>query len=246
VHFQVGWRHYDGWARPLPAAESGHQLSEYARRHPRTAAALMRAIGHDIDGSAAAYERVGSDPKHGVPIVVLAPGDHDVLAPHVLLCFGALPLSAIDPRQPCPLWIWLDAVRIEGEKPAWCRRERQGGTQMKQYLLSVYQPDGFIPPPEVLEKVMHEVDALNQELKAAGAWVFGGGLHPPNTATVVRLQDGDVLTTDGPFAEGKEHIGGFVIIKAPDLDAALEWGRKATRATTLPIEVRPFQDEAGN
>ncbi len=115
---------------------------------------------------------------------------------------------------------------------------------MKQYLLSVYQPEGDTPPPEVLEKVMRDVDALNQELKAAGAWVFARGLHPPGTATVVRLQDGEVLTTDGPFAEGKEHIGGFTIIKAPDLDAALEWGRKLTRATTLPVEVRPFQDRA--
>ncbi len=91
---------------------------------------------------------------------------------------------------------------------------------------------------------MRDVNALTQELKAAGAWVFNGGLHPSSTATVVRLQAGDVLTTDGPFAEGKEHIGGFWIIKAPDLDFALEWGRKATRAITLPIEVRPFQDEA--
>ena len=114
---------------------------------------------------------------------------------------------------------------------------------MKQYLLSVIQPDGDPPPPEVLEEVMRDVDALNRELKAAGAWVFAGGLHPPSTATVVRLQDGDVLTTDGPFAEGKEHIGGVCIIKAPDLDVALEWARKATRATTLPIEVRPFQGE---
>lgn len=115
---------------------------------------------------------------------------------------------------------------------------------MKQYLLSIYQPDGPIPPPEVLEQVMRDLDALNQELKAAGAWVFAGGLHPPSTATVVRHQDGDVLITDGPFTEGKEHIGGFTIIKAPDLDAALEWGRKLAQATTLPIEVRPFQDEA--
>jgi hypothetical protein len=82
---------------------------------------------------------------------------------------------------------------------------------MKQYLLSIYQPDGP-PPPEVdLAKVMQDLDALNQEIKAAGAWVFAGGLHPPSTATVVRLQDGDVLTTDGPFAEGKEHLGGFTI-----------------------------------
>ena len=115
---------------------------------------------------------------------------------------------------------------------------------MNQYLLSVIQPDGDPPSPEILDKVMRDVDALNQEIKAAGAWVFAGGLRPPSTATVVRLQDGDVLTTDGPFAEGKEHVGGFSIIKAPDLDAALEWGRKLTRATTLPTEVRPFQGEA--
>lgn len=115
---------------------------------------------------------------------------------------------------------------------------------MKQYLLSIYQPDGDPPPPEVLGKVMRDVEALILEIKAAGAWVFNGGLHPASTATVVRLKDGDVLTTDGPFAEGKEHVGGCVIIKAPDLDAALEWGRKTARATTLPIEVRPFQNQA--
>jgi hypothetical protein len=116
---------------------------------------------------------------------------------------------------------------------------------MQHYLLSVYQPDGDPPPPAVLTKVMREVDALNAELKAAGAWVFTAGLHPPSTATVVRLQGADVLITDGPFAEGKEHVGGFIVIQAPDLDAALEWGRKATRATTLPIEVRPLQGEPG-
>ena len=86
---------------------------------------------------------------------------------------------------------------------------------MKQYLLSIYQPDGDPPPPEVLEPVMRDVDALNQELKAAGAWVFAGGLHAPSTATVVRLRDGDVLMTDGPFAEGKEHIGGFTSSRRP-------------------------------
>ena len=114
---------------------------------------------------------------------------------------------------------------------------------MTQYLLSVYHPEGEIPPPDVIEKTMRDVDAVNQELKAAGAWVFGGGLHPSSTATVVRLQESEVLTTDGPFAEGKEHIGGFWIIKAADLDSALAWGRKATRACTHPVEVRPFQDE---
>ncbi|HYR64413.1 MAG TPA: YciI family protein [Actinomycetota bacterium] len=115
---------------------------------------------------------------------------------------------------------------------------------MKQYLLSVIQPDGDPPPPEILDRIRTDLDALNRELKRAGVWVFAGGLHPPSTATVVRLQDGEVLTTDGPFAEGKEHVGGFTIIKAPDLDSALEWGRKLTRATTLPTEVRPFQGQA--
>ena len=115
---------------------------------------------------------------------------------------------------------------------------------MKQYLLSVVQPDGDPPLPEVLEPVMRDVEALRQEMKAARAWVFAGELHPPSTATVVRVRDSKVLTTDGPFAEGKEHIGGFTVIKAPDLDAALEWGRKFARATTLPIEVRPFRGDA--
>jgi hypothetical protein len=114
---------------------------------------------------------------------------------------------------------------------------------MKQYLLSVYHPDGETPPPESMEQIMRDVDALNQELKGAGAWVFAGGLHPSSTATVVRAQGRELLTTDGPFVEGKEHIGGFWVIKAPDLDSALDWGRKATRACALPVEVRPFQDE---
>src|SRR5919201_2184996 len=115
---------------------------------------------------------------------------------------------------------------------------------MKQYLLSMYQPDGDPPPPEVLEPIMRDLDALEQEMKAAGAWVFSGGLHAPSTATVVRLREGEVLVTDGPYAEGKEHIGGFTIIKAPDLDSALEWSRKLALATTLPIEVRPLRGEA--
>lgn len=114
---------------------------------------------------------------------------------------------------------------------------------MKQYLLSVIQPDGGPAPPEILEPIMRDLDALNKEMKAAGAWVFAGGLHPPSTATVVRYADGEALMTDGPFAEGKEHLGGFTIVKAPDLDSALEWGKKLARATTLPIEVRPFQGE---
>jgi hypothetical protein len=114
---------------------------------------------------------------------------------------------------------------------------------MTQYLLSVYHADGEQPPPDELERVMQDVNAVNQEIRDAGAWVFAGGLHPSSTATVLRLEDGDVLTTDGPFIEGKELIGGIWIITAPDLDSALEWGRKASRACTLPVEVRPFQDE---
>jgi hypothetical protein len=114
---------------------------------------------------------------------------------------------------------------------------------MKQYLLTIYQPDGGTPPPEFLEKVMRDVAALIQETKDAGAWVFNGGLHPPTTATVLRVQGDDVLLTDGPYAEGKEHVGGVVVIKVRDLDAALAWGRRLARVLPLPIEVRPFAGE---
>jgi hypothetical protein len=113
---------------------------------------------------------------------------------------------------------------------------------MTQYLLSIYQPDGPPPDPALLEDVGAKLHTLNEELKAGGAWVFTGGLHAPGTATVVHERAGDALVTDGPYLEGKEHIGGLWIIEAPDLDAALAWARKATVATTLPIEVRPFQD----
>jgi hypothetical protein len=116
---------------------------------------------------------------------------------------------------------------------------------MKQYLLSVYQPSETPPPDVDLDQIMRDVGALQQEMRDAGVWVFAGGLHGPSSATVLRPDGDDVLTTDGPYIEAKEFIGGFTILKAPDLDAALEWGRKAARATTLPIEVRPFQDQAG-
>ena len=115
---------------------------------------------------------------------------------------------------------------------------------MKQYMLSVWHVEGEeMPPPDVLQQMFRDVDAFNQELQADGTWVFGGGLHVPETATVVRYQDDEVLTTDGPFAEAKEHIGGFWIIKANDLDDALEWARQATAACRGPVEVRPFEDE---
>src|SRR5260370_17705161 len=111
---------------------------------------------------------------------------------------------------------------------------------MKQYLLSVYPPEGSIPEPEVMEKIMADVDALNGELQQAGAWVFAGGLYPSSTATVVQVDGGDVLITDGPFVEGKEHVGGFWVIKAPDLDSALESGRKPTPTSPFPTQARPF------
>jgi hypothetical protein len=108
-----------------------------------------------------------------------------------------------------------------------------------QYLLSIYQPDGPVPDAEAIARITADLHRLNEELRESGSWVFTGGLHAPATATVVRA---DGMITDGPYVEGKEHIGGIYVITAPDLDAALTWGRKAAAATTLPIEVRPFQD----
>jgi hypothetical protein len=123
--------------------------------------------------------------------------------------------------------------------------DRRQETRMKLYLISMYQPgDGTPAPPEILEPVMREMFAIKRELEASGSWVFAGGLHPPSTATVLKASGDDVLLTDGPFAEGKEHLGGFTIVKAADLDAALAWGRRYARAAPgLSIEVRPFQGE---
>ena len=102
---------------------------------------------------------------------------------------------------------------------------------MKQYLLSVYQPDGD-PPARDLDEIMRDVDALARgDARRPARGSSPAACTRPSTATVVRPRDGEVLITDGPFAEGKEHIGGFTIIEAPDLDAALEWGRKVARAT---------------
>jgi hypothetical protein len=114
---------------------------------------------------------------------------------------------------------------------------------MKQYLLTVYQPDGDPPPPDVLERIARDVTTVNEELREAGAWVFAGGLHSASTATVIDPRGDDLPMTDGPYVEGKEHVGGLSIIKASSLDDALAWGRKLAQATTLPIEVRPFQGE---
>lgn len=115
---------------------------------------------------------------------------------------------------------------------------------MKQYMLTVHSVEGSTPPaPEAAQQAYQAVASFNAELQSAGAWVFAGGLHPPSTATVVRVQDGDVLMTDGPFVEGKEHVGGFWVITAADLDAALAWAVMATEACAAPVEVRPFQEE---
>jgi hypothetical protein len=117
---------------------------------------------------------------------------------------------------------------------------------MKQYLLSVHSVEGDpAPPPEMMEQAYKDVNVLNDELQAEGAWVFAGGLYPATTATVVRVRDGEIVTTDGPFAETKEQLGGFWVIKAADLDAALTWAAKATQACKGPVEVRPFQEEPG-
>ena len=117
---------------------------------------------------------------------------------------------------------------------------------MTQYLLSVYMVEGQPEPsPEEIQQAYKDVDVFNDEVKEQGAWVFGGGLHPADTATVVRATGGDVVTTDGPFAETKEQLGGFWILEAPDLDAALALAARASVACKAPVEVRPFQEDVG-
>jgi hypothetical protein len=117
-------------------------------------------------------------------------------------------------------------------------------TTMAKYLLSVHSVEGEAGDPmseQEMQQFMGRVGVLEEEMKAEGAWLFGGALHDAETATVVSVTDGDVLTTDGPFAEAKEHLGGFYIIEASDLDAALAWASKTSAAVAKPIEVRPFR-----
>jgi hypothetical protein len=115
---------------------------------------------------------------------------------------------------------------------------------MKHYLLAVHSIGGEAPQAmEAKEVACRDVDAFNAELQSGGQWVFAGGLHPPETATVVRVQEDEVMMTDGPFSESKEQVGGFWVIKAPDLDAALASAVGASRACRRPVEVRPFQDD---
>ena len=119
---------------------------------------------------------------------------------------------------------------------------------MPRYLLSTHTVDGQVREPMTDRQMKHsweEIQALEAEMKSAGAWVFSGRLHDADTATVVRVANGEILTTDGPFVEAKEHLGGFYIIEAADLDAALGWAAKVTQTISSPIEVWPFADSAG-
>ena len=115
---------------------------------------------------------------------------------------------------------------------------------MSHYLLSVHMVEGEgYGSEEEMQQAFKDVNALNEEIKQAGAWVFAGGLEPADVATVVREDHGQILTTDGPFIEGKEHIGGFWIINVKDLDEALAWAKRGAVACRGPVEVRPFQED---
>ena len=118
---------------------------------------------------------------------------------------------------------------------------------MPHYLLSVCYPAGATaPPPEQLDRIMADVDALHARMRDAGVWVFGGGLHDASSSTVVTADSGgDVLFTDGPFVETKEQVGGLTVVEVADLDAALSWAGEMTRTIGVPIEVRPFEGGAG-
>ncbi len=116
---------------------------------------------------------------------------------------------------------------------------------MAQYLLSVWHDDEYEVDfdGDDMQRIVAQVDEFNTALEGAGAWVFGGGLHPASSATVVRATGNEVSMTDGPFAESKEQMGGFWVIEAADLDVALDWARRATAACEGPVELRPFQGE---
>jgi hypothetical protein len=114
---------------------------------------------------------------------------------------------------------------------------------MTRYMLSTYSCEGEVRAPlseEEMRQMHQQMEAVEGEMKATGAWVFSARLHEPDTATVVRESGGELLTTDGPFAESKDHLGGFYVIEADDLDAALGWAAKVTACIKAPIEVRPF------
>jgi hypothetical protein len=112
---------------------------------------------------------------------------------------------------------------------------------MPQYLVAIHHPDDYDPAVVEDEAMSRDIGALNVEMKAAGVRIFVGGLHPVSSARSLRAQpDGKVLITDGPYLETKEHIGGFWVLEAANLEEALAWGRKAVVACRAPVEVRPF------
>ena len=112
---------------------------------------------------------------------------------------------------------------------------------MALYLLAMHQPVGPAPEPAVLQQVMADLDVLREEMQSAGAWVFAGGLHDPDASTVLRPEGDEGPVTDGPYVESREHLGGFTVVDVPDLDTALDYGRRTALASGLPIEVRPFR-----
>jgi len=113
---------------------------------------------------------------------------------------------------------------------------------MTQFLVAIHHPDDYDPFAAEDEAMHRDIDALNEEMIAAGVRVFAGGLHPARSAKSLRAQSGKVLITDGPYLETKEHVGGFWLLEAADLDEALAWGRKAVVACRAPVEVRQFYD----
>jgi hypothetical protein len=113
---------------------------------------------------------------------------------------------------------------------------------MPHYLLSVcYPADAVKPDDDTIARIMVDVEAVNADMIAAGAWVFTGGLHEPSTSTVVTDDKGRVVVSDGPFIESKEQIGGITVVEVDDLDAALGWASRLTAALGVPVEVRPFE-----
>jgi hypothetical protein len=138
-----------------------------------------------------------------------------------------------------------DPVRRQDEgRQRAAHSEGETMATQSQYLLSVFMNEDDEAPSDVdMQRIYQQVEDVNNELRSAGAWVFAGGLHPASTATVVRTENGSPVTTDGPYAETKEQLGGFWVIKADDLDAALAWAGKASAACEGPVEVRPFGDE---
>jgi len=121
-------------------------------------------------------------------------------------------------------------------RAARCRREA-----MARYLVAIHHPDDYDPSVAENEAMTRDIDALNDEMKAAGVRIFVGGLHPASSARSLRAQpDGEVVITNGPYLQTSEHVGGFWVLEAADLNEALAWGRKAAVACRAPVEVRPF------